>query len=1283
MTNAIDLVVALNPDHSAFSALLQQLKATAAVHHIYIATPDADAAAPYTDEHCTALLTDKITGTKFLRTVSQKVSAPYTALYLSTHTLQPGYRCLERMVQAAEASGALFVYSDRRDEQGLHPVIDYQMGALRDDFDFGSLLLVRTASFTAFFQTPHSHRLRYAGLYALRLYLSRCGQLLHVREPLYTETETDLRSSGEKQFDYVNPRHREVQQEMERAATDHLKAIGAWLAPDEFDDLPHDYTDYPVEASVIIPVRNRVRTIADAVRSVLTQQADFAYNVLVVDNHSTDGTAEALAEFAADARVVLIRPERTDLGIGGCWDLAIRHAQCGRYAVQLDSDDLYSAPDVLARIVAAFTKQRAAMVIGSYRMVNFDLETLPPGLIAHTEWTPDNGRNNALRINGLGAPRAFRTDVLRRVGFPNTSYGEDYALGLTLSRHYRIGRIYDELYLCRRWEGNSDAALSIDRLNANNAYKDMLRTLEIEARRRMVATWNHAVDQQEVDAFIDHQLREWPEAGERFEALQSQVQERGLEIENGMLGAQFNAARIVSTAANVDKKALKQRPCFLCSRNRPTPQRSLCVQGTLEVLVNPFPILPRHLTISTRRHVPQSFACFEHRFDELVWHMPDYLVFYNGARCGASAPDHAHLQAGARGIVPLERDWKLYETRLEKLYPGNRDEERDLEELGYDPKTAGIFLLKDYACPAFVVQGHKGGHKGHLLIDKLMAALPLEEKRTEPDVNILAWRQHGGPGADDYIVTVVFPRRKHRPDCYYATGRSQMVVSPGSIDMGGLLVTPREADFKRLTPRMAQSILREVTLTDAEVSSVVRKLHTPRPRKRLAADAAGALPQTEPMVSVGIMQRERLEFTLHGTYTAKGAQVSGAQRVEVDAGAVSWNGSIYRELTFTPESADASFTLQDVTIGVGFHWQRNENQTFRGSLRLLADEEKIVVINELPAEQYLESVISSEMNANASLELLKTHAVISRSWLLSQMERRRRHAGNTGSFFSFVRHGGEFIRWHDSDDHTLFDVCADDHCQRYQGITRAARTAVKQAVAETRGEVLTHEGELCDARFSKCCGGATEAYDSCWENQDIPYLQPVHDADPAKPLPDLTREDLAEAWIRQAPDAFCHTHDAALLKQVLNDYDTETPDFYRWRTEFTQEQVQQWVKEKLGDDFGLITDLQPVLRGPGGRLVKLRVVGTKQQLVVGKELEIRRLLSDSHLYSSAFVVERHEVSAEGVPARFVLFGAGWGHGVGLCQIGAAVMGSQGYDYRHILQHYYKGADITRLYEEGE
>ena len=365
MTNAIDLVVALNPDHSAFSALLQQLKATAAVHHIYIATPDADAAAPYTDEHCTALLTDKITGTKFLRTVSQKVSAPYTALYLSTHILQPGYRCLERMVQAAEASGALFVYSDRRDEQGLHPVIDYQMGALRDDFDFGSLLLVRTASFTAFFQTPHSHRLRYAGLYALRLYLSRCGQLLHVREPLYTETETDLRSSGEKQFDYVNPRHREVQQEMERAATDHLKAIGAWLAPVEFDDLPHDYTDYPVEASVIIPVRNRVRTIADAVRSVLTQQADFAYNVLVVDNHSTDGTAEALAEFAADARVVLIRPERTDLGIGGCWDLAIRHAQCGRYAVQLDSDDLYSAPDVLARIVAACAKQRAAMVSGS------------------------------------------------------------------------------------------------------------------------------------------------------------------------------------------------------------------------------------------------------------------------------------------------------------------------------------------------------------------------------------------------------------------------------------------------------------------------------------------------------------------------------------------------------------------------------------------------------------------------------------------------------------------------------------------------------------------------------------------------------------------------------------------------------------------------------------------------------------------------------------------------------------------------------------------------------
>ena len=436
-------------------------------------------------------------------------------------------------------SGAAMVYADRWeqrvDEDGQialpteHPVIDYQEGAVRDDFDFGGLWLVR-GDLLRQFAADNKQRYKYAASYALRLYLSRHGDLVHLREPLYTEQETDLRRSGEKQFDYVNPAAREVQIEMERACTSHLKAVGAWIAPDEYDDVPLREEDqallqitslpistaqteatgelpsekvsvssFPVVASVIIPVRNRVRTIGDAIQSALSQETNFTFNVIVVDNHSTDGTDEVVRRFVQDERVVLLQPDRTDLGIGGCWDYAIRSNSCGRYAVQLDSDDLYSGTDTLARIVEAFVKQRAAMVIGSYRMVNFNLETLPPGLIDHREWTPDNGRNNALRINGLGAPRAFDTAVLREIGFPNTSYGEDYALGLAISRRFRIARIYDELYLCRRWEGNSDAALDVHRVNRHNAYKDELRTFELRARRKLNMSWQHAIDQTEVN----------------------------------------------------------------------------------------------------------------------------------------------------------------------------------------------------------------------------------------------------------------------------------------------------------------------------------------------------------------------------------------------------------------------------------------------------------------------------------------------------------------------------------------------------------------------------------------------------------------------------------------------------------------------------------------------------------------------------------------------------------------------------------------------------------------
>ena len=428
-----------------------------------------------------------VRSTVSLREIASGVKTKYVLLYQKAASCDMSEDALARMVRVADDTGALMVYADhyvvKDGIREAHPLIDLQEGALRDDFDFGTVTLVRTDVLREYTERQ-SREYEYAALYAFRLYMQRKGMIFHLNEYLYTSEMLDMRKSGEKQFDYVNPRNREVQIEMEQAVTEHLTIIGALVDNKKYKEPQFTLGDFPVEASVIIPVFNREKTIADAVRSALSQEASFEYNVIVVDNHSTDNTGKILREIS-DPRLVVIVPERTDLGIGGCWNEAVYSKSCGRFAVQLDSDDLYSGTDTLQRIVDCFHEQRTGMVIGSYRMCDFDLQTLPPGIIDHREWTDDNGANNALRINGLGAPRAFFTPLLREVGFPNTSYGEDYALGLWFSRTYRIGRIYDELYLCRRWGGNSDADLSIDKLNKNNSYKDKLRTIELLARKKM------------------------------------------------------------------------------------------------------------------------------------------------------------------------------------------------------------------------------------------------------------------------------------------------------------------------------------------------------------------------------------------------------------------------------------------------------------------------------------------------------------------------------------------------------------------------------------------------------------------------------------------------------------------------------------------------------------------------------------------------------------------------------------------------------------------------------
>lgn len=742
---------------------------------------------------------NEINTSEGIRRICSMADTDFVLLYTKPYPLNLGYKAIERMADYLTPECAGMAYADHYImKEGVcapHPVIDYQEGSVRDDFDFGSLIMFRTDILRRAAESLKAQKeYYYSGLYALRLAVSRIARIVHIREFLYTEVENDLRKSGEKQFDYVDPRNRNVQIEREEAFTFHLRKIGAYL-PQRTRLIDNEKGDFSCEASVIIPVRNRMRTIDDAIKSVLEQETDFKFNVIIIDNHSTDGTTECIDRYKDNEKVVHIVPERTDLGIGGCWNMGIDHPACGRYAVQLDSDDLYSSPKTLQTIVDKFRTEKCAMVIGSYRMTNFSLETLPPGVIDHKEWTDGNGHNNALRINGLGAPRAFYTPLLREIRVPNTSYGEDYALGMTFSRNYKIGRIYDVVYLCRRWEGNSDAALSIEKINQNNAYKDSLRTLEINMRRGQA--------KKEADEFTDTQFKKWELCRKNHEALKD-IKTKCLNINGNEIKVQFNPARAVSTLAKLDKSSINARPCFLCTKNKPEEQDSISIDAGMKfsIRINPYPILPGHLTISSEEHIPQTLA------DKAEMQLPmkilqkiedyfgqGYAIFYNGAKCGASAPDHFHFQAARKKDIPFIAQWnEIFKSAIEDDIAGIQSGD-----------VCKAYSVNGFACPIKVFTSLSGNIDTALFFNYL-DSLPVHEGEPEPRYNMFAWRDDEGR-----FICAYFPREAHRPSCYFAEGKEQILVSPGALDMAGLIVTPREEDFRKINEADITRIYKEVS----------------------------------------------------------------------------------------------------------------------------------------------------------------------------------------------------------------------------------------------------------------------------------------------------------------------------------------------------------------------------------------------------------------------------------------------------------------------------------------
>ena len=762
--------------------------------------------------------------------------------------------------------------------------------------------------------------------------------------------------------------------------------------------------------------------------------------------------------------------------------------------------------------------------------------------------------------------------------------------------------------------------------------------------------------QDRIHKFTGDQLSRWPLACDNFRALKN-VKVREVDAGGLTVKLQFNPARMISSAAKLDKEAIAKRKCFLCRENRPPEQIMMKFEGRkgkkYHILVNPYPIFPDHLVIASDRHTDQSIWRRYVDMLDLARKYQDFTFFYNGPKSGASAPDHHHFQAAPKGLIPLCEDVsRLCDNMIRHCEEPEGQHGNPLKYVT-SVQDARLWHYRKFTTGVFVIRSETAKSAAKLFY-RLLDCAEIKEGESEPQFNLFTYYT-----GSEFRSIVVF-RSRHRSHHYFSDGPDHLTMSPGCADMGGVFIVPVEEEYHKITPELLEEMIAEVSIDRSEEEKIIRRLV-----------------RTQPLLEVGIMSAPELEFEI----LSDGA---GPRKAVLREGKIEYDGALYDELyfeapTLSTQFAGPSFILHGVTIGVNFHWERKEDQKFSGALKIIVEKDKLTAVNIVGVEDYLLSVISSEMSATASEEFLKAHAVISRSWVMAQITSDRckaraqvpegvcnvptlitdldmRMSAHEDKDEEVTIH--EYVKWYDHDDHASFDVCADDHCQRYQGLTRATGKTVRKVMDETWGQVLTYGGQLCDARFSKCCGGRMEVFGTCWEDHDYPYLQALPDT------PDHCEDG----------ECFCSTTDKDILSQVLNNYDQETADFYRWREECPREVLSERISRRSGMQIGQLEDIRALERGASGRIRKLLIKGTRKTLIVGKELEIRRILSESHLKSSAFDVRFEE-------DKVVLEGSGWGHGVGLCQIGAAVMASKGYGYKEILGHYYPGSVLTDINTE--